>query len=58
MTIEKLTELWKELASTPNEAGMVTWQQKAAEHTFFQAIWKFEKEHPDVDVWTALEAAH
>ena len=58
MTIKKLTELWKELASTTNEAGIVTWQQKAAENKFFPAVWKFEKEHPDLDVWAALEAAH
>lgn len=35
MTIKKLTELWKELSSTTNEAGIVTWQQKAAENKFF-----------------------
>lgn len=57
MTIEKLVELWKKLVSTTNEAGIVTWQQKAAENKFFPAVWMFEKEHPDIDVWAVLEAA-
>ena len=57
MTIEELAKLWKNVISSTNEAGILTWPQKEAENKFFPALWAFEKEHPETDAWAAIKAA-